>query len=78
MSIDSPLSASLVPVVTPACCVCGRATTLEVAPEAYDAWKRGALIQDAFAHESEDLREMLQTGIHPDCWDSMFAGEDEA
>lgn len=61
----------LVDVETPACFVCERKTVLSVDAAAYDKWKSGAMIQDAFAHESADLREMLMTGTHPDCWDEL-------
>lgn len=69
---STPRVETRVPVTTPACMVCGRTSTLEVDARAYDSWKRGALVQVAFAQESEELREMLITGLHPDCWDSLW------
>lgn len=42
----------------------------------YDNWRTGGLyIQDAFPWASVDTREVLQTGIHPACWDEMFPDE---
>lgn len=67
---------AMVPVTTPACMLCGRTSTVEVSAEGYDEWKRGAMVQDAFPEEPADLREMLKTGIHPDCWDEICGEED--
>ncbi len=39
-------------------------------------WESGVLIQDAFPNLDADQREFIKTGITPEVWDAMFAGED--
>jgi len=41
------------------------------------AWKRGALIQDAFPTLKADIREFIMSGITPKEWDEMFADEED-
>ena len=41
---------------------------IPVREEQLDAWKRGALIQDAMPNLSPDQREFIMTGITPDTW----------
>ena len=38
----------------------------------FEAWKNGELVQNAFPYLSPDTRELLITGICPDCWEAMF------
>lgn len=59
------------------CPLCGKITAIEVNFEEFAAWKGGALIQDAMPHMSVDDREILMTGICPQCWDSQFGDEDD-
>lgn len=60
------------------CPFCGHAHEVEVNEMDYWDWEDGMCAQDAFPYLSADEREMLISGICPDCWDSMFArGEDE-
>ncbi len=40
-------------------------------------WNDGANAQDAFPYLSPDEREMLISGICPDCWDATFGDDDE-
>ena len=37
-----------------------------------NAWKQGALIQDAAPHLSADEREFIISGILPDQWNDLF------
>lgn len=68
---------SMITVRTQQCVWCG-STGLVLADEAgFDAWKAGALIQDAFPNLSAPLREQLKSGIHGECWDTMFPEEEE-
>ncbi len=74
----SIFSEAFTQVVTPPCWVCGEASTVEVDSNAYRYWKSGELlIQDAFPGMSAGQREMLKTGIHPSCWDSVFSDEED-
>lgn len=41
-----------------------------------DAWLNGALIQDALPDLSDGEREEVKSGIHEECWDRMFGGDD--
>lgn len=41
----------------------------------YLKWTAGHYSQDVFTWLSTDDREILQTGIHPDCWNEMFPEE---
>lgn len=68
---------SLVTVELPTCPVCGTATLAVVNRRDYHLWRTGRrLIQDAFPDWSADDRELLVTGTHPDCWNTL-KGEDE-
>ena len=66
-----------VTVTTPACSVCQRTSQITAPSNAVEAWRAGAFIQDALPMLTEDEREMLQSGTHPDCWDELF-GDDDA
>ena len=64
-------------VQTPLCINCGKFSVIEVPKSNFDLWKSGTLIQRAFPEMSVDDREMLITGIHPDCWTEMFGEDDD-
>ena len=57
------------------CRVCGEASTVTVPQEGYDAWRKGAYVQDAFPEMLADERELLISGTHPVCWDLLFSDE---
>lgn len=60
------------------CPLCGRTSFVTVDPVGFDAYRAGALVQDAFPRLSADEREMLISGICPECWDAQFSEpEDE-
>jgi hypothetical protein len=46
---------------------------IPVTQEQLDAWRSGALIQNAMPHLSADEREFIMTGITPDVWEELFA-----
>jgi len=55
------------------CPQCGKISTLEMTKEQYEQYKSGDnYIQNIFPNWSPAIREMLITGICPDCWDKMF------
>ena len=66
----------LIEVTTPACIICHKSSNLWVGLESFVSWRHGKLIQDAFPDSSLDFREMLISGTHPACWDSMYPDED--
>lgn len=51
------------------CQFCGVAETVLVDREALELWQGGALAQVAFPWLSDDNRELLISGTHPDCWE---------
>lgn len=57
------------------CPFCGKETTLTVSLDGYMAWREGELIQRALPELSSNEREMLISGICPECWEKCF-GED--
>jgi hypothetical protein len=60
------------------CMVCGLRSTLEMTEEQYREWKvNRADVQVVFSDWSDGKRELLITGTHDACWDSMFADSDE-
>lgn len=56
----------------------GKTNTLEldVTENQFNAWRAGALIQNAFPNLNADEREFLLTGATPDEWDEAL-GEEE-
>lgn len=60
-------------MIETACPFCGAAHMIEVNLVDYWDWKDGKLAQDAFPYLTPDEREMVISGICPECWDSMFA-----
>lgn len=63
-------------VVDTTCPRCQRESQVVVPAEGFDRWRNGALIQEALPTVNMELREMLQTGICPQCWDEIFPPED--
>lgn len=57
---------------TTVCPFCHRTTYITVNLEDWEDWRDGELIQDAFPYLTADEREMLKTGICPDCWEKIF------
>ena len=48
---------------------------LDITFEQYDAWRGGALIQDAMPNLTPDEREFLMTGITSEEWDNEYKEE---
>lgn len=61
---------------TPSCIVCRETTYLDLTEEEFDALQRPGLIQTALPDRDADFRELVKTGIHRECWDSLFTGEE--
>jgi len=64
-------------IQTAPCMHCGKASEMEVDSVAFHRWLGGALIQVAFPEFDDGERELLKSGIHPDCWDEMFGDEED-
>jgi hypothetical protein len=66
---------STIAVKTKTCSVCGEYEVWSLDRELVDRWQGGENIQRVFPDMSASEREILITGIHPDCWDKLFPGE---
>jgi hypothetical protein len=66
---------NLIAVKTKTCSVCGEYEVWSLDRELVDRWQGGENIQRVFPDMSAGEREILITGIHPDCWDKLFPGE---
>lgn len=60
------------------CPFCERRYRRAFPTDGYYAWKKGALVQDAFPNEPADALEFLITGICPECFDSMGGDGDDS
>ena len=59
------------------CPICNRTNEITVKEADFILWSAGTLVQDAFPYLSADEREMLISGICPDCWENLFSEEEE-
>jgi hypothetical protein len=59
------------------CPVCGKSELVAMYKREYDKWRDGLNIQWAAPELPVGDREMLMSGIHPDCWDKMFESSEE-
>lgn len=59
------------------CPHCGKLQTLEVNEVQFSDWLAGKNTQIAFPDLSADQREILMSGICPECWEDIFQDEDE-
>ena len=59
------------------CIHCGFTNQLTLNAFDLALWRSGELIQYAFPQLDYKQRELIQTGIHPECWDEMFPKDEE-
>lgn len=59
------------------CPWCGEEHEVEVPFESYLAWQSGESIQVAMPQLSANEREMLISGVCPECWKKAFSYEEE-
>lgn len=59
------------------CPHCHKFQTIEVQVSQYNRWMAGENIQIAFPDLTADQREILISGICPECWDKMFPPEED-
>ena len=62
------------------CIVCGQQSEVEFddSPddqEGFVAWSKGESTQVAFAHWTDEKRELLISGTHPQCWEVLHLPE---
>lgn len=60
---------------TTPCFKCGESSELLLPKEGIRKWLDGAYVQEAFPNESADVRELIKTGIHPECWDKIMGSD---
>jgi hypothetical protein len=66
-----------VEVHTATCLVCGKRDKVTISKEGYLLWiVEGEYMQVALKDLSSEDRELILTGLHPECWDLMFIEED--
>lgn len=54
------------------CPMCGKSTVITVTKTQYERYQNGELIQNCFPEMKPEIREMLITGICPECWDKFM------
>jgi len=59
------------------CPKCGKLQVIEVEGSQYNDWMAGKNIQIAFPNLTPDQREILMSGICPECWEKIFPPDDE-
>jgi hypothetical protein len=64
-------------IKSPACPVCGKTSTLDLPNYIVAKIRRGTFIQESMKDYDADTRELVLTGAHPACWDSMMPEDDE-
>lgn len=58
---------------TKPCPHCGKTGIISIDEDQLFKWLSGSLIQEAFPSLPSSLREQLMTGMHPECWEEVFA-----
>ena len=65
-------------VMPPTCFVCSKGSEpIAVRKADFHNWRNGMLIQHAFPEMPMETRELLISGTHPECWDSLYKDEDD-
>ena len=59
------------------CPHCQKEATVKVSDAGYALWQKGVSIQKAFPELTPDQREILLTGLHPECWEDIFKEEEK-
>lgn len=63
-------------ITTNPCILCGKTSTMELDPDKLARYQAGEHVQNVWPEKSPGERELLITGTHPQCWDSMFKEEE--
>ena len=71
------MSESMVKVQTPQCIVCNKVTLIEITQREFDRLGESGHIQNLFPDWTKEQRELFITGTHPECWDSIFADDED-
>lgn len=68
---------NLITIKTPKCFVCGKGSMVTLNAEKAKKWLEGMFIQDAFPDMTKAERELLISGTHEECWNTLFAKENK-
>jgi len=58
--------------VTAACMSCHRESAIDLTAQEVASWQAGTPIQDAMPGRPAPERELIRSGIHPECWAAAF------
>ncbi len=72
--IDAPQH---ITIISNTCFICNEENEIYLFQKQYLEWMDGLLIQDAFPTLSFEQRELIKTGIHPDCWNKIYPPDEE-
>ena len=64
-------------VLTMPCVECGQSSNVTVPTQGLIEWIDGKNIQYCFPEMKPKVRETLISGMHSECWDNVFGGEEE-
>ncbi len=62
---------------SPPCPVCIRASVIHLDRKDVERYQAGEHVQDVWPDKTDDERELIITGTHPECWAQMFPDEDD-
>jgi len=63
-------------VIPPTCFVCNKGSEpIPVNKVDFQLWRSGTLIQIAFPEMPKETRELLISGVHPECWETLWSDE---
>jgi len=66
--MDTETTTQTVRHTTQACMFCDQCSTVELTSAEATAWRAGVVIQGAMPDRSIPERELIRSGIHPECW----------
>ena len=67
----------MVTITTRPCMICQQASTIAANELQAAAYAHGLPVQDIWPHMPRAEREVLISGIHPDCWAGLFGPDDD-
>ena len=64
-------------IITPPCGLCGKTGSVEVTEEEFEAYQKApGPLQQVLPRLSKEERELLISGTHPDCFNTLFPPEE--
>lgn len=77
LPLPSEMNDSIAHVVSKPCPYCGVIELIDVPTEGWLRWRAGELIQLAMPDLSIEVRELLISGTHLECWDLLYPEDDD-